>query len=80
MQKSTEKAQANPANLQVRLSSFFILKLAVCSLQDIDGGLADMNSQSWKRHRKSIMRAQPSALYNSAGGLSSEAAPQVSVL
>lgn len=42
------KIKANPTNLQVRLSSFFILKLAVCPLQDVDGRLADMNSQSWK--------------------------------
>lgn len=44
-------------HLQVRLSSQFILKLAVRPLQDVDGGLADVNSQSWgddAKHQPSL--------------------------
>lgn len=54
--------KANPANLQIRLSSFFILKLAFCSLQDVDGGLADMNSQGWKKHGKQNDEFRPQPL------------------
>lgn len=59
MQVSIGKVKVKPTNLQVCLSSFFILKLAVCSLQDINSGLADMNPQSWKRPMVRVMRVRP---------------------
>lgn len=63
MQREHRKSQkANPANLQIRLSSFFILKLAFCSLQDVDGGLADVNSQGWKKDGKQNDEFRPQPL------------------
>lgn len=51
------------AHLQVRLPSFFVLKLTVCSLQNVDGGLAGVNSQSWKKGQSC-----PLGVFHSDGG------------
>lgn len=53
------------AHLQVRLSSFFILKFTVCSLQNVDGGLAGVDSQSWKKRTELSCRV---CFFNSGGG------------